>query len=135
MGIASLYLGRVADNPMREYTLDGAPLARFVLCCPADGGDGRPSFGEPPTEPDEVHIAVETSGELADLALRNLRRGDQVLVFGGLATSPPDPGRRGATDLYVRAQHIGLEVTTDGWHREPEAPAPVSTGSHPEFHW
>ncbi|MGA8114318.1 MAG: hypothetical protein WCA46_11695 [Actinocatenispora sp.] len=136
MSVSSLYVGRLADNPVRDYTLDGSPLARFLLCCPAAANPARPVGTEGPGgADDEVAIAVQAADTLAELVLRDLHRGDRLLVVGGLATSPPDATRRGATDLFVRASHIGLDVTTGGWRRDPVEAAPVSTAFHPEYHW
>ncbi|HEY3505644.1 MAG TPA: hypothetical protein VGN37_23015 [Actinocatenispora sp.] len=136
MSVSTLYVGRVPDAPVRDYTLDGALLARFALCCPVSTDSPGITGG---AEADEVTITVQTAGPLAEHVLRHLRPRDRVLVVGGLAESRPDPTRRGATDLYVRATHVGLDVTTGGWHRDP-VPAgldelTVPAEHHPEYHW
>jgi hypothetical protein len=136
VNVSTLYVGRVPDAPVRDYTLDGALLARFALCCPVSAD---PTGGTDGGTVDEVTIAVQAAGPLAEHVLRHLRAGDRAIVVGGLAESLPDPTRRGATDLYVRATHVGLDVTTGGWHRDPvpaglgELRVPVE--HHPEYHW
>lgn len=122
--VPTLYVGALAGNPERDYGLDGVPVARFTLSYFSDAGD-------------ETRIPVHAAAGLAELVLRDLRSGDQVLVVGSLATAPPDPSRRGATDLYLYADHIGLDLAAPGWRRDPPSPtgstvdAPVG-GAH---HW
>ncbi|GAA3517358.1 single-stranded DNA-binding protein [Actinocatenispora rupis] len=133
MSVSSLYVGRIPDGPVRDYTLDGALLARFAVCCPVCTAPPGITGG---TTEDEVSITVEAAGPLAEEVLRHLRAGDRVLVVGGLASSPPDPTRRGATDLYVRAVHVGLDLTTAGWRRDPvPVPSGAAATGHPEYHW
>lgn|GEM_PF-6957967 len=133
MSVSNLYLGRLPDDPTRDYTLGGEPLARFALRCPvsaAPAGLGRP--GET-----EVTVGVRATGDLAERVLAQLRAGDRVLVAGALAASPPDPARRGASDVLVEASHVGLDLDTGGWHRDPVpvgAAEHAATG-HPEYHW
>jgi single-stranded DNA-binding protein len=136
MTVSSVFVGVLADGPAREYTMDGAPVARFPLSCPVPPGMGR--YVERGTE--QVSVTVEASDELAELVLRELRAGDRLVVVGGLAVSQPDPGRHGATDLYVRASRIGLDVTSTGWHRDHTAGPPAvdavrRTDVGARFHW
>lgn len=130
MTVSSVYVGVIADGPAREYTVDGAPVARFPLSCDVLPDPGRYAGN--------VAVTVEVAGELAERVLRDLRGGDRLLVVGELAASPPDPFRRGATDLYVRAHHIGLDVTSTGWHRDRPAPPAVpaaNASADPSVHW
>lgn len=122
--VPTLYVGALAANPERDYGLDGAPVARFTLRYAGDAGH-------------ETRIPVQADAGLAELVLRDLRGGDQVLVVGSLGTMPPDAARRGATDLCLHADHIGLELTAPGWRREP-APATGSVVDVPvggAHHW
>ncbi|BCJ36795.1 hypothetical protein Athai_42980 [Actinocatenispora thailandica] len=133
MSVSNLYLGRLPEDPAREYSLAGESVASFALRCPvsaAPPGVGRP--GET-----SVLVAVQATGALAEEVLGQLRAGDRVLVAGSLAASPPDPDRLGASDVLVHAQHVGLDLDTGGWHRDP---VPVRVGEtaptgHPEYHW
>jgi single-stranded DNA-binding protein len=131
MTVSSVYVGVLADDPAREYTVNGAPVARFPLSCVVPPEAARYAGN--------VAVTVETDGELAELVLRDLRAGDRLLVVGDLAVSPPDPGRHGATDLYVRARHVGLDVTSTGWHRDhpmpPAAAVLEERTADPSVHW
>jgi primosomal replication protein N len=115
--VPALYVGALAANPERDYGLDGIPVARFTLRCAGDTDDE--------TRIDETRIPVRAAAGLADLVLRDLRRGDRVLVVGSLAAAPPDAARRGAADLCLHADRIGLDLTATGWRRDP----PPATGS------
>lgn len=130
MTVSSVYVGVLADGPAHEFTVDGAPVARFPLSCPVPPEAGRYAGN--------VAVTVAAAGELAELVLRELRTGDRLLVVGDLAVSQPDPARHGATDLYVRARHIGLDVTSTGWHRDhsmPPAAVAAEQPADPSFHW
>ena len=83
-------------------------------------------------------LGIQTSPRPAKEEILAKQDGDRVLLAGGLASAPPDAARHGATDVYLAASHIGLDLTTEGWHRDPPvavgaAPAPAL--AHPEYHW
>lgn len=107
IGATVVLRGRVATDPVTKVTSGGKDLTRFRVVCTRRYKDGDDNW----IDGDEFGVWVVAWNGLGAASSLHLRKGDAVLIEGGVSSRPYDDkdGKPGWI-TEVRAGLVGLDV-------------------------